>query len=408
MADNLFNIPVWLDYENFNNYPSEENPTTNADFINYASNQNKLVGALTKTLLWQPNTNFVAGKIIISPSMPEGMEAVALTGGVTGTSEPAWVSDTTEYQDSGVKWQLRWKHYSNYIPTQAEAEAGTDNTKPMTPLRTKQAFDTHSADLQIIVKNNQSRIKEFWENVGGKNGNFSPKNLGTIASVSQATEFCGDYGITSGTFADCLLGNEFIIQDGTYNATYQMAWFMGHYNKEDTALTVPHVICFPKAPLFNEQMNETNITTGGYAGSKMHTSVLPSLVTKLQGVLGSHLLKHRRILSNSVDTSLASGASASWKGASNGWAWTDVYACLPSEAEIYGGRVLSSSLYDIGEANQKLPLFNHINPVQYSRWSFWLRGVASSTHFCRCGHDGVATGTGASGSYGVRPLIILG
>lgn len=329
-------------------------------------------------------------------------------GGTTSTEELDLTGKAVgaEVEDGSVEWKLISRGES--IATQSEAEAGTDNTKLMTPLRTKQAFDAHSADLQIIVKTNQSRISEFWENVGGKNGNFNPKNLGTIASVSQATEFCGDYGITDGTFSDCLLGNEFKIQDGTYNATYQMAWFMGHYNKGDTALTVPHVICFPKAPLFNEQMNETNITTGGYVGSKMHTSVLPSLVTELQGVLGSHLLQHRRILSNSVNTSATSGAYSAWTGASNGWAWTDVYACLPSEAEIYGGRVLSSSLYDIGEANQKLPLFNHINPVQYSRWHFWVRGVAYSTGFCLCYGHGNATTSYASTSHGVRPLIILG
>lgn len=109
MATSLFEIPEWLDYADFDNYPSEENPTTNADFISYARNQNKLVGALVAAVLWQPNTNFIAGKIIISPNMPEGMEAVALTGGVTGTAEPAWESGTEGYQDSGVKWCLRHK-----------------------------------------------------------------------------------------------------------------------------------------------------------------------------------------------------------------------------------------------------------------------------------------------------------
>ncbi|MBR6678717.1 MAG: hypothetical protein IKL58_00140 [Phascolarctobacterium sp.] len=132
MATNLFEIPEWLDYANFDNYPSEENPTTNADFINYARNQNKLVGALTGALLWQPNTNFIAGKIIISPNMPEGMEAVALTGGVTGTAEPAWDIDTEEYQDSGVKWKLRWKHWSKSVEEIADLTTGATNRLPNT------------------------------------------------------------------------------------------------------------------------------------------------------------------------------------------------------------------------------------------------------------------------------------
>lgn len=130
MATSLFEIPEWLDYANFDNYPSEENPTTNADFINYARNQNKLVGALTGALLWQPNINFIEGKIIISPNMPEGMEAVALTGGVTGTAEPAWESGTEEYQDSGVKWKLRYKHWSKSVEEIADLTTGATNRLP--------------------------------------------------------------------------------------------------------------------------------------------------------------------------------------------------------------------------------------------------------------------------------------
>lgn len=108
----IFTIPDWLDYADYNNYPSETNPTTNADFIAYANNQNILLGALVATFLWQPKTNVVAGKIIVSPNMPEGMEAVALTGGITGTNEPSWTSNVTEYQDSGVRWKLK-KAYNN-------------------------------------------------------------------------------------------------------------------------------------------------------------------------------------------------------------------------------------------------------------------------------------------------------
>lgn len=133
MAEVLFEIPEWLDYADYDNYPSESKPTTNADFINYSRNQNKLVGALTGAFLWQPNTNFIEGKIIITPNMPEGMEAVALTGGFTGTVEPAWESDIAEYQDSGVKWQLRYQHWSKEVASVDDMKNGTSNDKLVTP-----------------------------------------------------------------------------------------------------------------------------------------------------------------------------------------------------------------------------------------------------------------------------------
>lgn len=132
MAEVLFEIPEWLDYADYDNYPSESKPTTNADFINYSRNQNKLVGALTSAFLWQPNTNFIAGKIIITPNMPEGMEAVALTGGFTGTVEPAWESDVAEYQDSGVKWQLRYRHWSKDVEQITDLTTGATNRLPNT------------------------------------------------------------------------------------------------------------------------------------------------------------------------------------------------------------------------------------------------------------------------------------
>lgn len=132
MAEVLFEIPEWLDYADYDNYPTQANPTTNADFINYSRNQNKLVGALTSAFLWQPNTNFIAGKIIVSPNMPEGMEAVALTGGYTGTVEPAWESDTAEYQDGGVKWQLRHQHWSKDVEQITDLTTGATNRLPNT------------------------------------------------------------------------------------------------------------------------------------------------------------------------------------------------------------------------------------------------------------------------------------
>lgn len=106
---NTFVIPKWLDYDDFNNYPSEGSPTTNADFINYETNQNKLVGAIVNSCLWQPKTNYNANQIINTPNMPAGMEAVVLSAGITSGNEPAWGEGTTIYQDGSVKWKLRYK-----------------------------------------------------------------------------------------------------------------------------------------------------------------------------------------------------------------------------------------------------------------------------------------------------------
>jgi hypothetical protein len=58
--------------------------------------------------------------------------------------------------------------------------------------------------------------------------------------------------------------------------------------------------------------------------------------------------------------------------------------------------------------NEKLPVFNFINPVQYGRNYVWLRSVVSSTYFANCYISGNANYSGASGAYCVRPLILFG
>ena len=299
------------------------------------------------------------------------------------------------------------------IATQTEAEEGTDNSKPMTSLRTKQAISKQTSqivtDVSInkqAISGNSAILNEMRNTVCNKNGIYRGKNLGTIASVADADAFNTAHGLSAGTFNDIFVGDEITIKDGTYNAVWLVAGIDWDYNKGDTA-SGHGILLIPKTPLYNDQMNSTNLTTGGYKGSAMHTTKLPALVTKLQTVLGSHLKKRRVLVSNSVNTSIASMAGEGWTGASNGWEWVDTYAVLPSEVEVYGSTVFSSSFRDVGEACQKLPIFNFINPVYFSRWDFWLRAVASSTIFCRVYTYGGADGGAASYSYGVRPLIYL-
>jgi hypothetical protein len=70
--------------------------------------------------------------------------------------------------------------------------------------------------------------------------------------------------------------------------------------------------------------------------------------------------------------------------------------------------VWSSSVYEVGVDNEKLPVFNFINPIQYGRYGVWLRSVVSSTSFACCNTGGIAFYTGASNALYVRPLILFG
>ena len=247
------------------------------------------------------------------------------------------------------------------------------------------------------------------------NGIYRGKNLGTFTSTAELETFLSDHEVTTGNFTDLYLGDYFTIQDGTYNANWMIAGFDTEFYKgwldnssnPTPYITQHHITLIPRVPLFNAQMNSTNTTSGGYKGSAMHTSTLPTVVSNLQTVLGTHLLKRYALLSSAVDTT-RSNMYGTAGGASSSWEWTEVYATLPSEMQIYGSTVWSSSGYDTGEACMKLPVFNFINYVQFSRWTFWLRGVASSSYFCHAGSSGYARAWDASDSNGVRPVICIG
>ena len=243
----------------------------------------------------------------------------------------------------------------------------------------------------------------------GHNAIFRGKDLGTVNSVASLESFLSSHKVSNGSFSDIYLGDIIHIQDGTYNAEWIVAGFNTHKNKGNTNIVnANHIALIPKTILFSDKMNSTNTTEGGYKASYMHTTVMATVTSKLNAVLGSHLLTRDILISNAVDTSKTSGAYSGWTGASSDWEWIATRCELMSEVEVYGSRILSSSFFDIGEGCMKLPVFNFINHVHYLRASFWLRGVPDSTLFCIADGSGIAVSYNASYSYGVRPLILIG
>ena len=242
----------------------------------------------------------------------------------------------------------------------------------------------------------------------GHNAIYRGKNLGTITSANLST-FLSDHGITNGTFTDLYLGDYFVIQDGTYNAEWMVAGFNTHMNKgSSNIVTANHIAIIPRTTLFNDKMNSEHVTTGGYKGSYMHTTVMATVTTKLNGVLGTHLLTRDALLSNTVDTTNKSSAYTAWTGASSNWEWVATRCELMTETEVYGAPIFSSSAYDQGEGCMKLPVFNFINHVQFARANFWLRSVTHSSGFCNASGSGYANYGSAGSSFGVRPLALLG
>lgn len=222
---------------------------------------------------------------------------------------------------------------------------------------------------------------------------YRGKNLGAVVTEEQKAN------IKNGTFKGFFLGDYWTI--GSY--TWRIVDFNYWYNCGDTAFTTPHLVIMPDKPLYNAQMNETNITTGGYTGSLMYTENLDQAKTLAASAFGDLILTHREYLTNAVTDGHASAG-----------AWFDSTLDLPNEIMMYGCHVYAAmnngtvipTNYTIGKT--QLALFTVVPKLISNRATFWLRDVVSSALFARVGLGGDANCGGASDSLGVRPVFAIG
>ena len=222
---------------------------------------------------------------------------------------------------------------------------------------------------------------------------YRGKNLGAVVTEEQKAN------IKNGTFKGFFLGDYWTI--GSY--TWRIVDFDYWYNCGDTAFTTPHLVIMPDKPLYNAQMNETNITTGGYTGSLMYTENLDQAKTLAASAFGDLILTHREYLTNAVTDGHASAG-----------AWFDSTLDLPNEIMMYGCHVYAAmnngtvipTNYTIGKT--QLALFTVVPKLISNRATFWLRDVVSSADFAIVTSYGVTNYRGASGSGGVRPVFAIG
>ena len=222
---------------------------------------------------------------------------------------------------------------------------------------------------------------------------YRGKNLGAVVTEEQKTN------IQNGTFKGFFLGDYWTI--GSY--TWRIVDFDYWYNCGDTAFTTPHLVIMPDKPLYNAQMNETNITTGGYTGSLMYTENLAQAKTLAASAFGDLILTHREYLTNAVTDGHASAG-----------AWFDSTLDLPNEIMMYGCHVYAAmnngtvipTNYTIGKT--QLALFTVVPKLISNRATFWLRDVVSSADFAHVDGNGDTSYDGASNSRGVRPVFAIG
>lgn len=254
------------------------------------------------------------------------------------------------------------------------------------------------------VESEINKYNSLIDNPLAHNGIYTGRNLGTISSASDWAAFRAKYGIADKSYKGLYLGDYVKVNDGTYNADWMVAGFNTETNKGSTNICPECVSMIPRVGdgCGTSYMNSTNVTTGGYKGSYMHVTKLPNVATKLTTIFGANLVTRDILVSNTVTNNYVSN-----------WELVTAKCSLMSSVQVFGCFGFENTggshyaAYNTGEACEKLPVFNFISPVQFSRSHFWLRGVSSSTGFCFVNGTGYAYSGGASITFGVRPLICL-
>lgn len=243
------------------------------------------------------------------------------------------------------------------------------------------------------VEDTEAKIAPLlFNNAGAHNAIYRGKSLGSSVTTAQYS------AISAGTFDDMYIGDYWTI-DGV---NYRIAAFDYYLNCGDTSCTKHHVVLVPDTCLYNHVMNDTNITTGAYVGSKMYTEGLEQAKTTIKAAFSGHVLSKRIYLSNATANGRASAG-----------AWCDSEVDLMCEHMVYGNGVFSPvsdgttipNNYRVEKS--QLPLFQHEPSRICNRATWWLRDVISASRFALVGSHGVADSSGASASRGVRPAFCI-
>lgn len=234
-----------------------------------------------------------------------------------------------------------------------------------------------------------------YPNAGAHNSIYRGKNLGTSYTAEQKAQ------IQAGTFNDLYIGDYWVIN----GVTWRIAHFDYWLHCGDTECTKHHVVIVPDTNLYKAKMNDTNITTGAYAGSAMYTANLAAAKTTIENAFGSaNILTHREYLANATKAT----ADPTYESAGS---WYDSTVELMNECMVYG-----SNIFHNVEVNGAIPTNYTIDKSQLelfrldpskicNRAHWWLRDVVSASYFARVSNHGGAGINDASDSYGVRPAF---
>mgnify|MGYP000919445614 CR=1 FL=1 len=228
-------------------------------------------------------------------------------------------------------------------------------------------------------------------NANTHNATYRGQSLGSFNET-----FAND--IDNGTFNNMWVGDYFTVN----NHKYKIAGFNYKCGHEENTGLANHLIMITDV-LGTHDMNSSDTTEGGFAGSSMFKDEIPVVEKQLATDFGEHLLKFKSYLSTSIDSS----------GAPNNGQWYELTANLCNSAMWWGSPSQYSNnkngtKYNIGDEDTQLPIMKLHTAEQSSGSNYvWLRDIYSSSDFINTPNENDGYVSGASAVFPVRAFFLI-
>ncbi len=314
----------------------------------------------------------------------------------------AYINYGTEAEYINNSITEKKEHYYDMIITVDNANNVTITVDPSTVYVNEQELNEKADEIKADYDAKFSNLKSIVvaPNAAAHNAIYRGKDITNLWEDGTLSK-----QIAAGTFDDIFIG-DYIIRNGR---KYLVADLDYRLHMGDTETTKHHVLMIPERTMGNASMNDSNITTGAYVGSKMYTTNLTPFKNTIKNDFGAaHILKHRNHLQNAVTNGYESGGT-----------WYDSEIELMNELMVYGSNIWHNIMsgtnlpnnYEIDKQQLSLFRLKHdatvaLNDAGSRHW-WWLRSVVSSAYFASVGSRGYAGYHGASGSNGVRPAFLI-
>ena len=212
-----------------------------------------------------------------------------------------------------------------------------------------------------------------------------PQNAGAHNSIYRGQDITDLFydgtlseQIVAGTFDDIFVGDYIIGKNS--NRKYLVADLDYRLHCGDTECTTHHVLMIPEKVMGTAKMNDTNITTGAYLGSKMYTEYLEPFKTVIKNDFETdHILTHRNYFANAVTNGYESAGT-----------WNNSDIELMNELMVYGSNIFHNIIngtnlptsHTIDKSQLSLFRLDKSKIVAFNdagdrNW-YWLRDVVSS------------------------------